>query len=504
MMSFRKVMSSYAVLAGAVVAGLTIAGLSASMRGEDKAEATYTTVRPVRGNFTRTVPGAGDVRPYRPTMVYNDVRYWPRRVVEVLPQGSWVKKGDVICVLDASELTKQYPKPRLAVISDTARLAKAEAEEVLQTYLNRRNLENGKLQQFLAKHDLEAYRDGEYQNARRRLAGVMQSRQLRLDAAAGNAGTTELMVREGLVSTAGLERANRDLESASIEIDQAEGDINLMEQFMHPRRMAELEYSADDSDSELGRIELRNGLATSLKRFQSLSFRKYRAGWKQYRDYLAAAIAGSKIRAPCDGQVVYHEEDDRRIEVDQYVHYTQKIAAIIDGKSKLSVAAKISDRFFFSLETGQEVRVKLRSMPDKTFWGTLTWFGTIPSRDSKWVQTRHHKAEILLNDSEELSRVYPGMSADIEVVVAARENVIKIPSASVVEFQGNYVAVVKTESGLQRRVLDIGVASEEWMEVVHGLTEFDEVVMDSPEKLRALARNAAIGNVETATIAATE
>ena len=437
-------------------------------------------------------------------MVYNDVRYWPRRVVEVLPQGSWVKKGDVICVLDSSELTKQYPKPRLAVIADTARLAKAEAEEVLQTYLNRRNLENGKLQKFLANHDLKAYENGEYGNTRRRLDGVKQTRQASLDTALGNAGTTELMLREGLVSTASLERANRNLESAAIEIDRADGDISLMEQFTHPRRMAELEYSAEDSVHEVDRIVLRNGLATSMKRFQSLSFRKYRAGWTQYRDFLAAAIEGSKIRAPCDGQVVYHEEGDRRIEVDQYVHYTQKIAAIIDGTGRLSVAAKISDRFFFSLETGQDVRVKLRSMPDKTYWGTLTWFGTIPSRDSKWTQTRHHKAEILLEESDDLKRVFPGMTADIEVVVAAREDVIRVPSKAIVEFEGQYVAVVKTGSGLERRVLQLGVESDEWTEVLDGLTEEDDVVVDSPEGLRALAQTAPIGNLRTTAIVATE
>jgi len=498
-MSLTRVPRPYALLVGTIVVGLATAGLLGSARGEKQPEVNYTTVHPSRGNFTRTVPGGGDIRPYRPTMVYNDVRYWPRRVVEVLPQGSWVKKGDVICVLDSSELVKQYPKPRLAVIADTARLAKAEADEVIQTYINSRRLANGELRQYLAKHDLEAYQNGEYQNTRRRLAGLMRSQRDRFDTALGNAGTTEMMVREGLVSTAGLERASRDLESATIEINKVEGNINLTEEFLHPRRMVELEYTADNSGAELGRVKLRNRLETSMKHFQSLSFRKYRAGWTQYRDFLAKAIAGSKIRAPCDGQVVYHEEDDRRIEVDQFVHYTQKIAAIIDGKGRLSVAAKISDRFFFSLELGQDVRVKLRSMPDKTFWGKLTWFGSIPSKDSKFQQTRHHKAEILLDDSEDLARIFPGMTAEIEVVVAACEGVLRVPSSAVVEYEGNYIAIVETRTGLERRVLDIGIDGDEWVEVISGLTEADAVVLDSPEAIRALAESARLGVGRAAT-----
>lgn len=75
-----------------------------------------------RGRLVRTVPVRGEIATHQPGIVYNDCRYWPRKIVELVPEGTQVQPGDILCELDAAEIrTKLRPDP--AADSRQSRLA---------------------------------------------------------------------------------------------------------------------------------------------------------------------------------------------------------------------------------------------------------------------------------------------------------------------------------------------------------------------------------------------
>jgi multidrug efflux pump subunit AcrA (membrane-fusion protein) len=71
----------------------------------------------------------------------------------------------------------------------------------------------------------------------------------------------------------------------------------------------------------------------------------------------------------------------------------------------------------------------------------------------------------------------PGMSAEVEVILARYENVLTIPVAAVVETsQGNF-CWVKTAAGAKRRSLQLGDTNDVFTIVEAGLQEGDEVFL---------------------------
>jgi multidrug efflux pump subunit AcrA (membrane-fusion protein) len=85
----------------------------------------------------------------------------------------------------------------------------------------------------------------------------------------------------------------------------------------------------------------------------------------------------------------------------------------------------------------------------------------------------------------------PGMSAEVEVILARHENVLTVPVAAVVETaQGDFCWVRTTEGAKECRTLQLGDTNDTFIVVKAGLEEGDEVVLDplaSIEEAQTLA-----------------
>jgi HlyD family secretion protein len=69
-----------------------------------------------------------------------------------------------------------------------------------------------------------------------------------------------------------------------------------------------------------------------------------------------------------------------------------------------------------------------------------------------------------------------GYSADVEIVLATRDQVLRVPTAAVLE--GNRVWVVKSDDGtLASQAFEPGLSNWEFTEVRSGLNEGDRIVL---------------------------
>ena len=72
----------------------------------------------------------------------------------------------------------------------------------------------------------------------------------------------------------------------------------------------------------------------------------------------------------------------------------------------------------------------------------------------------------------------PGMSAEVEIVIARHENVLTVPVAAVVETDAGSYVWIKAVSGMQRRPIKIGDNNDSFAIVTAGLKEGDQVVLN--------------------------
>jgi HlyD family secretion protein len=90
----------------------------------------------------------------------------------------------------------------------------------------------------------------------------------------------------------------------------------------------------------------------------------------------------------------------------------------------------------------------------------------------KQARTVEIEAEI---DDADKSGLLPGYSADVEVILASRDDTLRIPTSVI--SNGNIVFVYDAARGrLEERPIETGIANWEFTEVTSGLNEGDRIV----------------------------
>src|SRR5512137_324304 len=124
------------------------------------------------------------------------------------------------------------------------------------------------------------------------------------------------------------------------------------------------------------------------------------------------------------------------------------------------------------IREGQFVRITLDALPGKAFNGKVRRVAPYVSAVEK--QARTVDIEATMDRPDEAGRLLVGYSADVEVVLATRPDVLRVPTAALLE--GGRVLVVGADDRLEERKLKTGLANWEYTEVVDGLAAGDRIV----------------------------
>ena len=124
------------------------------------------------------------------------------------------------------------------------------------------------------------------------------------------------------------------------------------------------------------------------------------------------------------------------------------------------------------IQVGQPVRVSLDALPKQPLAGKVRRVAPYVLAVEK--QARTVDVEV---DFERPANVnlLVGYSADVEIVLSVRENVLRVPTAALIE--GSRVMVLGADSGrLEERKVKAGLANWEYTEVIEGLAEGERIV----------------------------
>ncbi|MGP1609784.1 MAG: efflux RND transporter periplasmic adaptor subunit, partial [Burkholderiales bacterium] len=124
------------------------------------------------------------------------------------------------------------------------------------------------------------------------------------------------------------------------------------------------------------------------------------------------------------------------------------------------------------ISAGQVVRISFDALPKQFFPGKVKRVAPYVSAIEK--QARTVDIEATLDDPDAPGKLLVGYSADVEVILAVRENVVRVPTSALLE--GSRVLVGGSDGKLAERPLKIGLANWEYTEVLDGLSVGERVV----------------------------
>jgi HlyD family secretion protein len=278
---------------------------------------------------------------------------------------------------------------------------------------------------------------------------------------------------------AAAELAGRDVETAVARADEV--CLGAAQAERERVRIARLAADAIVSPDALDRANA-NAEATAAACVAA------RAGAARARANLALAeveVRKTVLLAPFDAVVA-----ELSIEVGEWTTPSppaMPVPPVVDliDPGSLYVAAPMDEVDSGRLEVGLPARITVDARPGERFAGRVV--AIAPYVLDREEQNRTVEIEAELADPSHLANLLPGTSADVEVILETREQVLRIPTGALIE--GRRALVVGADGVLVERTVELGLRNWDFVEVRAGLAAGDRVVtsLDRAE-VRAGAR----------------
>ena len=144
---------------------------------------------------------------------------------------------------------------------------------------------------------------------------------------------------------------------------------------------------------------------------------------------------------------------------------------LIDS-SCLYISAPIDEVDAPAVREGLPARISLDAFSDRTFSGHVRRVAPYVLDIEKQARTVEIEAEI---DDPDKGALLPGYSADVEILLASEDDVVRVPTSVIVD--GNQVYVYDEAAGrLELREIEPGISNWEYTAITRGLSAGERIV----------------------------
>ena len=205
----------------------------------------------------------------------------------------------------------------------------------------------------------------------------------------------------------------------------------------------------------------------------STVYRQEQVAERRYQEYM---IAQNKYKdmlfhAPRSGIVVY-----RNAEEGAYVAAGTKLLSILDD-SGYKVDCDLNEADASAAPLGAQVQLLVESLGEECR-GTVVYVSPDRSRES-------NKFYLRVRIDEWPASLKAGLFARGEIKLLQKQAALVLPKASLYDRNGKYYAyVLKADRKVEQRALVLGVSNEQEVEVLKGLQEGEQVILDNLSRLR--------------------
>jgi HlyD family secretion protein len=311
--------------------------------------------------------------------------------------------------------------------------------------------------------------------------------------------------------------AQSALERARTSVQQSQANLDLSRQML--TRQQELWKEGLTTRQELERtqneVAIREAdLRAALQEIQTNEQRikQEQASLASTRHSLNEVI----ISSPMDGIVVRRNIEEGETAVVGTMNNAGSQLLTIADMSQLEAELEVDETDIPLVSLGQEARVRIDAVPNRTFGGRVTEIGNSPVQASSSQNTGRQATtfKVVVTLEEQIPDVRPGFTCTAEIVTATREKTVAVPIQALTvrellyDQEGQIVreepetrsegveptvgAFSEPPEGHERREtegvfifregravftpVEVGIAGERYFEVVSGLSSGDRVV----------------------------
>lgn len=521
------------ILVALVVLVVAVASVGAIIQARNGSapKTTYETAKVERGNVISSVSATGVIQPLTTVEIKSNVG---GRIDELpVELGDFVKKGQLIARIDPTdsrteleqaearlrasqarleqarvnfELQRKQSDTQIAqaqqsLLSAQARLAQARRQMEVQPALTEAAIAQARANLKSARDSLRRLEEAMIPQSRAQAQSALDQAQANLAEAERNYARQQELLAKGFVPQSTVDAAkaryetvkaqcesarrkmetiddeqSAELEEARARVAQAEAQLKTAEENRVQIAIRRQEYQAALAAVEEAKAQLE--LARANRRqidvrekdivSASADIVSNQAAYQRARvnmDY-------TTITAPRDGVVLQKlVEQGTVIASSRSAVGSGPTLVVLGDVSRLFILCQVDETDIAGIELGQVCDITVDAYPNELFEGKVTRIDP-QARVEQNVTTIPVTVEIDMPDA----RLKPGMNANVDFIIARRENVLTVPNEAIRESDGrSTVQVMENGKPVQRQV-EVGIAGADVTEIRSGLKEGQEVV----------------------------
>ncbi|MCE3017236.1 MAG: HlyD family efflux transporter periplasmic adaptor subunit [Pirellula sp.] len=374
-------------------------------------------------------------------------------ILNVVAEGTIVKKGDKLCQLDSSALEQDAKTQRIVVsaaestvISSQATVSKAE----------------------IARQE---YLEGTYLTERKAIISEISVAQQNVRKAELALQSAERLAAKGTYKPLQIEAEQFSVENARSTLDSAEGRLKVLDQLTKAKMLVQL-----DSDIATAKAKLDSDLNTLAEEKDKL-------------EEIQSQIKACTVLAPADGQVVYANKFGSRGGADFVVEpgavvREQQTIFLLPDPSRMQVKAKINESRVTLIREGMPVKIRVGAVENELLGRVVkvnkyaepgNWFGS---------NVKEYAAFVQIIDPPETIRT--GMTAEVRIFVEQLPDAIQVPVLAVYETKRHHFVLVKKGDDFETKEIKIGGTNEKFVTAESGVDVGDMVVLNPRKHLNKM------------------
>jgi len=263
------------------------------------------------------------------------------------------------------------------------------------------------------------------------------------------------------------------------------------------------------SDEQLEQAETQFEVAEALAVSARHQVAQAQAGLDEAQEQLAKTV----LRAPMSGQITRLSVEEGEVAVPGTFSRETGLLMTVSDLSIIQVKVRVDETDVVRLHLGDSAEVAIDAFPDATFTGRVTRISQSAVRGLAQTsggtnQAVDYDVEVTLDDPP--AGVRPDLSATAKVITATRDSSLSIPiialtvrehepistetapqdtTAGPEEMEGVFIV---RDGKAEFRPVAVGIAGEEYFEVLEGLEEGEEIVAGPYQTIRDLRDGTAV------------
>lgn len=432
----KRVVTVFAVLALAGVAAAAI--LSES--GTSRSLGPVSTHVIARGDLIVSVTEQGTLESSNNTEIKCKVRGDSNVIISVIESGTIVEPGDELLRLETLLIEEEInERTKFAHLADS-QVARSQADVAR------------------AKIAISEYLEGRFVSEMATIQKNLAIAKSSVLSAKNRLKHARMMARSEYASELEVEEKEFAVAQAELSMKLTQTRIDVLEKFTKKEELATL-----------------NGALNVAKATHEANVERAYADHERL-NRAKEELQYCVIKAARGGMVIYPTgkdwSDAPEIEEGATVHKDQ-VLLLMPDLTKMQVKVGIHESIIDRIKPGLSAKV---TMPGRSLEGDISYVAAV-TKPAGWWTGNVVKYDTIV-DLPDVEGLKPGMTVEVEVVMARHKDVLLVPTTAVLETAKGHVCWVKQDDKITRRPLQLGDSSDMFIVVEAGLTQGDEVILD--------------------------